>query len=76
MLQPKALPEVLGEMLAPGMRAVTLMNRSGLQLGSAGDESTATVIRCAARAHMYLHTQRTSPHISPHLPITRNFPNA
>lgn len=72
MLQPKALPEVLGEMLAPGMRAVTLMNRSGLQLGSAGDESTATVIRYAARVHTHLHTA----HISPHLPTTRNFPNA
>ena len=43
-LDPKALPEVLGEVLTPGMRVVTLINRSGLQLGSTGDAKAAAVI--------------------------------
>ena len=44
LLSPAALPKVLGEALMPGVRCVSLLNRSGLLLGSAGDASTAPSI--------------------------------
>jgi len=48
MLDPKALPQVLDEAISPGVKVVTLMNRSGLQLGSAGDAQSAMVISAIA----------------------------
>ena len=44
LLSPAALPKVLGEALLPGVRVVSLMNRSGLLLGCAGDAQAATAI--------------------------------
>ena len=43
-LSPAALPKVLGEALLPGVRVVTLINRSGLLLGCTGDASSAASI--------------------------------
>jgi len=37
LLSPKSLPLVLGEALTPGMRVVTLINRSGMLIACAGD---------------------------------------
>jgi len=48
LLDPKALPEVLGEAVSPGVRVVTLLNRSGLQLGSAGNNAAAATIAAIA----------------------------
>ena len=44
LLSPAALPKVLGEAIVPGVRVVTLLNRSGLLLGVAGDASIAASI--------------------------------
>ena len=44
LLSPAALPKVLGEALLPGVRVVTLLNRSGLLLGVAGDAEIAPSI--------------------------------
>jgi hypothetical protein len=44
LLSPAALPKVLGEALLPGVRVVSLMNRSGLLLGCAGDAQAAPAI--------------------------------
>mmetsp|Transcript_39399 Transcript_39399/g.124304 ORF Transcript_39399/g.124304 Transcript_39399/m.124304 type:complete len:122 (-) Transcript_39399:55-420(-) len=44
LLDPRALPEVLGEVVTPGVRVATLLNRSGLQLGSAGDGADGATI--------------------------------
>lgn len=44
LLSPAALPEALGEALVPGVRVVTLLNRSGLLLGCAGEAATAPSI--------------------------------
>ena len=44
LLSPKALPAALAEALGPGIRAVTLINRSGLLVGSAGDSAGAAAI--------------------------------
>ena len=41
LLSPATLPNVLGEAMLPGMRAVALLNRSGLLLGCAGDAAIA-----------------------------------
>lgn len=41
LLSPKGVPEVLGEAISPGMKVVTLINRSGLLIGSAGDSASA-----------------------------------
>jgi|TARA_B110000196_G_C20754520_1_gene479242 predicted regulator of Ras-like GTPase activity (Roadblock/LC7/MglB family) len=43
MLNPKALPEVLGEVLTSGVRTAALVNRSGMLLGCAGDTADATL---------------------------------
>lgn len=43
MLNPRALPDVLGEALSPGVRVAALVNRSGLLLGCAGDSADATL---------------------------------
>lgn len=46
LLSPKGVPAVLGEALqgTPGMKVVTLINRSGLLVGSAGDAGSAAAI--------------------------------
>lgn len=44
LLSPASLPKVFGEALVPGMRAVVLLNRSGLLLGCAGEASTAPAL--------------------------------
>ena len=44
LLSPAALPKVLGEALLPVVRVVSLMNRSGLLLGCAGDAQAAPAI--------------------------------
>ena len=44
MLSPKALGESLGEALGDGVRVVTLINRSGLVIGCAGDAASAPAI--------------------------------
>ena len=43
MLNPKALPEVLGEVLSSGMQVAALVNRNGMLLGCAGDSASATL---------------------------------
>mmetsp|Transcript_31762 Transcript_31762/g.61124 ORF Transcript_31762/g.61124 Transcript_31762/m.61124 type:complete len:158 (+) Transcript_31762:351-824(+) len=48
LLDPEALPAVLGEALGPGMRAISLINRSGMQLGIAGDAAAAPVLAAIA----------------------------
>jgi len=40
----KALPDVLEEAIQPGIHTVTLVNRSGLLLGCAGDASRAPAV--------------------------------
>ena len=40
----RAIPEVLEEAILPGFHAITLVNRSGLLLGCAGDASRASAI--------------------------------
>jgi len=55
MLHPKALPEVLGEAVSPGIRAVALINRAGLQLGSAGDAQSAGTISAIASSLWQSH---------------------
>lgn len=40
----KALPDLLQEAVVPGVSVVTLVNRSGLLLGSAGDASRAPAV--------------------------------
>ena len=44
LLSPKALPAVLGEAISPGVRAVTLINRSGLLIGCAGDTESSSAL--------------------------------
>ena len=44
LLSPAALPKVLGEALLPGVLVVSLLNRSGLLLGCAGDAQAAPAI--------------------------------
>ena len=44
LLSPAALPQVLGEALVPGMRVITLINRSGLLLGCTGDTGSAASV--------------------------------
>mmetsp|Transcript_43831 Transcript_43831/g.93292 ORF Transcript_43831/g.93292 Transcript_43831/m.93292 type:complete len:128 (-) Transcript_43831:131-514(-) len=55
MLDPKALPIVLGEALSPGVSTVTLINRSGLLLGCAGDANAACVISAIAASMWTSH---------------------
>ena len=43
MLNPKAIPEVLGEVVTGGVRTAALVNRSGMLLGCAGDTTDATL---------------------------------
>ena len=43
MLNPKALPEVLGEVLSSGVQVAALVNRNGMLLGCAGDSASATL---------------------------------
>ena len=43
MLNPKALPEVLGEVLTSGVQVAALANRNGMLLGCAGDSTNATL---------------------------------
>ena len=55
LLAPKSLPPVLGEALAPGVRVVVLINRSGLLIGCAGDASSApsisAIVSCLWQTH-------------------------
>ena len=44
LLSPKGVPEVRGEAITPGMKVVTLINRSGLLIGSAGDAASASAL--------------------------------
>ena len=55
LLSPKSLPIVLGEVLGPGMRAVALMNRSGLLIGCAGDAATAPSVGAIASSMWQMH---------------------
>jgi ragulator complex protein LAMTOR2 len=41
LLSPKTLPLVLGEALSPGIRVVTLINRSGLLIACAGEAAAS-----------------------------------
>ena len=41
LLSPKTLPLVLGESLTPGVRVVSLINRSGLLIACAGDAAVS-----------------------------------
>ena len=48
LLSPRALPQVLGEAVGPGIRAVTLSNRGGMLIGCAGDALNASAISAIA----------------------------
>lgn len=55
MLHPKVLPDVLGEACGPGVKCITLINRAGLQLGSAGDAQSAATISAIASSLWQSH---------------------
>ena len=55
MLHPEALPEVLSEALSPGIRAVALINRSGMQLGSAGEARSIAAMSAIATSLWQQH---------------------
>ena len=55
LLSPKGLPLALGEVLGPGMRVVSLVNRSGLLIGCAGDAATAPSVGAIASSIWQMH---------------------
>ncbi len=55
LLSPKSLPDVLGEVLGPGMRVVALINRSGLLIGCAGDTANAPSIGAIVSSLWQMH---------------------
>ena len=55
LLNPADLPKALGEALLPGVRAVVLLNRCGLLLGSAGDAGTAPSLAAICSALWLSH---------------------
>ena len=44
LLSPKNLPLVLGDVVSPGIKVVTLINRSGMLIGCAGDMASAAPV--------------------------------
>ena len=55
LLSSSRVPKVLEEALVPGMRVVTLLNRSGLLLGCAGEAASAASISAIVASLWQLH---------------------
>ena len=55
LLSPKDLPLALGEALSDGVRMVALINRSGLLVGSAGEQGSAPAMSAIVSSIWHQH---------------------